>query len=167
MMLGALETQEDLDLLMERIRSECLGATDDFTEVYVQNGFWSGEPPYHFKMPTDVFLFLQRDNTVACKTIGNLTCEEDLAKLVQETREEIENGPKVKESIIVKRSLPPNVEKKMCGHVCTMSSLKEGCCSCLDKREILDENSYPLYVDGIGWENAGSRGCGYCPYCQY
>lgn len=59
-------------------------------------------------------------------------------------------------------------ETKLCGHVCTISSLKEGCCGCADLRPQLDDGQgYPLYIDGEGWRDTASRGAGYCPVCRY
>ena len=134
----------------------------------MQNGFWSGEAPYHFKVPSDVFTYLAKDDDIATKTLGLLTNEEELLSLIENTRDEVKNGPKEKEKVQLERSLPLNVEMKSCGHVCTMSSLKDGCCACLDTRPLLSEDEkYPLHVDGIGWQNIGTRGCHYCAYCMY
>lgn len=59
-------------------------------------------------------------------------------------------------------------ETKLCGHVCTISSLKDGCCGCADLRPVLEDGQgYPLYVDGEGWRDTASRGAGYCPVCRY
>jgi len=59
-------------------------------------------------------------------------------------------------------------ETKLCGHLCTTSCLKEGCCACLDLRPVrADAMSYPSYSDGEGWADTASRGAGYCPYCAY
>ena len=171
MAVGSIETQDDLDRLMENVvyndpRYQNLEDLD-VTDVYVQNGFWSGEAPYHFKVPSDVFMYLSRDEDVAAKTLGLLTNKEDLLSLVEKTRDEIKNGPKAKEKVPLARSLPMNVEMKTCGHVCTMSSLKDGCCACLDTRPHSDDGKYLLHVDGIGWQNIGTRGCHYCAYCMY
>ena len=171
MAIGSLETQEDLDRLMENVvhndpRYQNLEGLE-VTDVYVQNGFWSGEAPYHFKVPMDVFTYLAKDQDVASKTLGLLTTEEELHALVETTRFEIKNGPKVKEKVQLERSLPLNVEMKKCKHMCTMSSLKEGCCACLDTRPLAEEGMYPLHVDGTGWMNVGTRGCHYCAYCMY
>ena len=171
MAVGSLETQDDLDRLMENIvhcnpKYQNLEGLD-VTDVYVQNGFWSGEAPYHFKVPSDVFTYLARDDDVAARTIGVLTNDEDLSSLIENTRDEIKNGPKIKTKVQLERSLPLNVEMKNCGHVCTMSSLKDGCCSCLDTRPHTEDEKYLIFVDGIGWQSTGSRGCHYCAYCMY
>ena len=57
-------------------------------------------------------------------------------------------------------------ETKACGHLCTTSSLKEGCCACLDQRPLREGNSYPQYVDGVGWKDDAGRDDGYCPFCR-
>jgi len=36
----------------------------------------------------------------------------------------------------------------------------------MDLREILSEDIYPVYIDGVGWANVGSRNDGYCPICN-
>ena len=55
-----------------------------------------------------------------------------------------------------------NGNLKSCGHVCTLSIDK--CCSCLDLRPM--QELYPVYVDGIGWQEIGHRKDGYCPVCK-
>ena len=40
-----------------------------------------------------------------------------------------------------------------------------GCCACEDIRPVLEEDAYPMYMDGIGWTNKASRRAGYCPFC--
>ncbi len=54
---------------------------------------------------------------------------------------------------------------KSCGHTCFPSSLPR-CCACMDRRPIRKENTYPVYVDGQGWQEIGSRDAGYCPQCR-
>jgi hypothetical protein len=54
---------------------------------------------------------------------------------------------------------------KSCGHTCFPSSLP-GCCACMDQRPLRPENTYPVYVDGQGWQDIGSRDSGYCPTCR-
>lgn len=54
---------------------------------------------------------------------------------------------------------------KACGHVCTPSSL-HSCCACTDRRPVQEDNTYPVYVDGRGWRETGSRSQGYCPLCK-
>ncbi len=65
------------------------------------------------------------------------------------------------------RSRPLNIEVKLCGHECTISSLKETCCKCGDKRPLQVENTYISYIDGKGYTNSCSRNAGYCPVCVY
>ena len=57
-------------------------------------------------------------------------------------------------------------EIKICGHSCTTSSLKEGCCACLDLRPLREGNCYPRYQDGVGWSDDAPRNDGYCHYCR-
>jgi len=59
-----------------------------------------------------------------------------------------------------------NTETKGCGHLCTTSSLKEGCCACLDLRPVREGSTYPAYIDGEGWRDNAARDDGYCPYCR-
>ena len=40
-----------------------------------------------------------------------------------------------------------------------------GCCACEDLRPVMEEGTYPMYIDGTGWVNQAMRGAGYCPYC--
>jgi hypothetical protein len=55
---------------------------------------------------------------------------------------------------------------KSCGHFCSPSSL-DRCCACMDQRPVLDDpHSYPVYVDGVGWQDIGHRSAGYCPNCK-
>jgi len=127
MMLGRLNDKEDLDALVEKIClekpvvSELYGYTDIWVGV---GGNWSGLPSMHFKVPTDVFeCLVEKGNTE--KTIGRLVTDDDLTKLIEQTRYEISHGPVESGSIIV-RSKPTNTEVKGCGHTCTTSSLKSG-----------------------------------------
>lgn len=127
MMLGRLNDKEDLDALVEKIClekpvvSELYGYTDIWVGV---GGNWSGLPSMHFKVPTDVFEYLvEKGNTE--KTIGRLVTDDDLTKLIEQTRFEIAHGPVESGSTIV-RSKPTNTEVKGCGHTCTTSSLKSG-----------------------------------------
>lgn len=62
---------------------------------------------------------------------------------------------------------PMNVEIKTCGHECTASSVKDGCCKCCDKRPIQPEGTYPQYKDGEGWTDDANRNFGYCPFCSF
>jgi len=56
-------------------------------------------------------------------------------------------------------------EKKKCGHYCYPSTTLN-CCACMDLREVLSGDIYPVYIDGRGWANEGSRNDGYCPICN-
>lgn len=54
---------------------------------------------------------------------------------------------------------------KQCGHHCFPSTTPQ-CCHCSDLRPHLEGNTYPVYVDGHGWSDTGSRDDGYCPVCN-
>eukprot|EP01036_Dinobryon_divergens_P026002 gene26002-34603_t len=54
---------------------------------------------------------------------------------------------------------------KSCGHSCSFSSLNK-CCACMDLRPVIEEGTYPVYVDGSGWTNRDRRSSGYCPVCK-
>ena len=56
-------------------------------------------------------------------------------------------------------------ELKKCGHFCYPSTTPD-CCSCMDLRPQLDGDLYPIYVDGKGWSDEGTRNHGYCPVCN-
>ena len=60
-------------------------------------------------------------------------------------------------------TLPTQV--KWCGHDCYPSSTKY-CCSCSDQRPMRTGNTYPNYIDGVGWVDNASRDDGYCPICN-
>ena len=69
-------------------------------------------------------------------------------------------------SSCVEATRPPlSRETKQCGHLCWPSSTPK-CCSCMDERAVLEGNSYPSYIDGLGWADAGARDDGYCPVCN-
>jgi hypothetical protein len=55
-------------------------------------------------------------------------------------------------------------ETKRCGHFCYPSTT-EKCCPCMDLRPMLEGHCYPIYQDGVGWVNTGTRDEGYCPIC--
>jgi hypothetical protein len=57
------------------------------------------------------------------------------------------------------------VQEKSCGHTCSPSTLTH-CCACMDRRPIEFGNTYPIYIDGLGWSNIGPRNAGYCPACK-
>ncbi len=129
----------------------------------ILQGNWSGSASSCFKIPSDVFRYLQHND--ADTRINNLTNESDLLKLVENVRYEIANGssPHVDEHVI---RIAIN-ELKICGHLCTTSSVKDGCCRCADSRPHREEGTYPMYIDGEGWADKASRGAGYCPVCRY
>jgi len=182
LLIGQLNSKHDLELLVELTRKELQQGFRDiheeYTNVYVSHdGNWAGLPPRHYRIPIDVFQYLQVDNRA--KAIGRVTNEADLDILVKITREEIEEGNRCdgiergsckrcgKRRILSNDVLCNvcsafsymNTETKLCGHTCTISSVKDGCCACLDLREILQDNTYPLYVDGQGWVSSNSIGC--------
>ncbi len=127
MMLGRLNDKEDLDALMEKISEDKIQVNETYgcTDIWVGvGGNWSGLPSMHFKIPSDVFEYLQqRGNTL--KTISRLTTEEELIILITQMRNEMESGVVAQSEVLV-RSQPKNTELKECGHVCTTSSLKQG-----------------------------------------
>lgn len=167
MMIGGLDCQEDLDLLVENIaKDEKRFGDDEYTDIYVQNsGSWSGVASVRFSIPADVFNHIQLKPDVD-KILGRLHNNFDLEKLIEKSRYEIING--VSDAVVeLVRSRPLNVEEKKCGHVCTRSSVKDGCCGCMDRRPINESGVYPMYIDGQGWTNMASRGAGYCPQCSY
>ena len=53
---------------------------------------------------------------------------------------------------------------KGCGHRCCLTL--ERCCACMDRRPARSGNTYPVYVDGQGWVEGGSRREHYCPLCK-
>ena len=56
-------------------------------------------------------------------------------------------------------------QEKDCGHFCVPSSTSL-CCTCSDLRPVQSENTYPCYIDGIGWQNTASRNSYYCHVCN-
>lgn len=56
-------------------------------------------------------------------------------------------------------------QRKTCGHDCFPSTTAH-CCACSDLRPHRQGHSYPVYVDGEGWRDCGSRDDGYCPVCN-
>lgn len=167
----------------------------EYTNVYIaHDGNWAGLPPLLFNIPEDVFETLVKNGCSASQTIGSLTCEADLLALISATRknhvkQENNDGMSIcylcgKCAISSYRDGTPicdhcfeirtgagvlarsNTEVKACGHRCTTSSLKNGCCSCLDARPIREGDTYPMYCDGRGWIDSASRDEGYCPYCR-
>ena len=174
LLIGQLNTKNDLELLMESTRREMQQGLRDIheecTNVYVSHdGNWAGLPPRQYRIPLDVFQYLQVDNRA--KAIGRITSEADVETLVKQIREEIEEESRCdgidrgrckrcgKRRILSDDALCSvcttfsymNTETKLCGHTCTISSMKDGCCVCLDLREVLQDNTYPLYIDGQGW----------------
>jgi hypothetical protein len=97
----------------------------------------------------DVFEFLNNTNQSTAKTIGRLENQSDLQILIEKTRYEMINGIIETREIIYTK--PKNGELKDCGHMCTISCLKKGCCQCFDGRALREEGTYPTYVDGKGF----------------
>jgi hypothetical protein len=56
-------------------------------------------------------------------------------------------------------------QRKQCGHDCFPSTTLHRC-PCSDLRPHRVGNTYPVYVDGVGWCDTGSRDEGYCPVCN-
>lgn len=171
MLVGALSTTEDLQRVVEQGRAEGLAADEEYTSVYVaQDGSWSGSPSNLFVIPSDVFCYLQNQHHPRDpnneRTIGRLETPADLESLVERVRNEMLNGIVMfAEREILPRSRPLNVEEKLCGHCCTVSSVKTGCCACLDARPVQEEGTYPAYLDGRGWVDDAKRDAMYCPLC--
>ena len=65
---------------------------------------------------------------------------------------------------VAARSGVPMV-RKSCNHFCSFSSLNK-CCGCMDLRPVVEDGTYPVYMDGTGWVNCGRRSAGYCPVCK-
>jgi hypothetical protein len=164
MLMGALETQEDLEALVEKIGNGTQYADDYYTDIWVgQGGNWSGLPSVLYRIPEDVFEYLQQGDTR--RTIGGLESAYCLEQLVAKTREEMFTGV-VAEQEVITRSRPTNSELKICGHNCTRSSIKERCCKCSDRRSCREEGTYPMYIDGTGWVDEAMRSAGYCHICN-
>ena len=129
MMLGRLNDREDLDALMDKICEDKIQVNEQYgcTDIWVGvGGNWSGLPSMHYKIPSDVFGYLQEKGNTE-KTIGRLTTDDDdsLEKLITITRTEMETGVIIN-SEVVTRTQPKNTEMKECGHMCTTSSVKKG-----------------------------------------
>lgn len=56
-------------------------------------------------------------------------------------------------------------QHKQCGHLCFPSTTPH-CCPCSDIRPHRVGDTYPIYVDGFGWSDTGTRDHGYCPVCN-
>lgn len=164
MMMGSLCTREDLDALIEKLANDKVTYVhDEYTEIWVaMDGSWSGYPSVHFSIPVNVFQHLLGGDPQ--KTISRLTCQFDLERLIEKSLQEMETGVRMV-PIEVEYSRPTNTELKLCGHVCTISSVKDGCCKCADTRPMREEGTYPAYVDGEGWSDSATRDAGYCPFC--
>jgi hypothetical protein len=175
MLIGRLNTQEDLEILISQIAENKTDSTlpndnEEYTEVWISHGGnWSGSRSLHYQLPIEVFDFLQ-ETTDTSKTIGGLTSLEDLDDLIERTRVQM-SGKSIEISMDDKpstlKAMKGTTEIKHCGHTCSTSSVKETCCSCSDRRPIRTDGMYPLYIDGVGWANKSSRGAGYCPMCKY
>lgn len=57
------------------------------------------------------------------------------------------------------------LQKKSCGHVCTVSNYQQ-CCACLDSRPVRDTNVYVAFIDGVGWVENAPRRAIYCAICR-
>jgi hypothetical protein len=55
--------------------------------------------------------------------------------------------------------------RKRCGHHCGFSALNM-CCCCMDRRPIIPEGTYPMFVEGIGFTFSAMRNAGYCLVCK-
>jgi len=55
--------------------------------------------------------------------------------------------------------------KAECGHICSINSLTK-CCFCSDLRPRPSSGLYPVYVDGAGWVDRGTRSENYCSHCR-
>jgi hypothetical protein len=210
MMLGNLETKEDLSQLVYEARNEVENgqrkAYDEdknkWTEIWAApNGIWSGNPSINLQIPTPIFDYLLIQDS---QKLGWLSSKDDVKEMVSKIEREMLEEKATKNidkqacylcgkirilsmcSVEGKKCIDNvcksciqyindstinyrvRTEIKQCGHICTISSLKQGCCSCLDQRSVhVDINSYPLYVDGHGWMDNASRGNSYCPFCKY
>ena len=168
MLIGRLNTTDDLQLLVEKASNDkIIYADSECTDVYVNQGNWSGSPSIRFEIPPDVFMFLQHARNNTENLIGNLSTQESLINLIEKVRFEIINGIPLATSTTVVSSRLPNNELKICTHMCTTSSVKDECCVCADRRPFREDGTYPMYVDGEGWADKASRGAGYCPICRY
>ena len=85
---------------------------------------WSGASSIQYEIPGDVFAYLLSTDTQ--NTIGEITCPEDLKRLIDESKK----GALLKRSKYTAsdKDFPPMTEMKGCGHLCTASSIKEACC---------------------------------------
>ena len=137
MMIGALEDENDLQNLVDKIDQNIV--YDEYIDVYIgADKNWSGVDSVLFQIPLDVFEYLNYNSKQSTdKTIGRLENQADLNILIEKTRDEMINGVIVTPEIVF--SKPKNGEMKDCGHMCTISCLKTGCCSCLDVREVREE----------------------------
>lgn len=111
MLLGALETKEDLENLVDQVSNSGKQYIDsDYTDVYVgPEGQWTGVEWMHFKVPLDVFTYLiERKDTD--KTIGRIDSTETLNSLIERSREEIRTGNIIVDTYNMERSKPKNIE---------------------------------------------------------
>lgn len=100
MTVGRLNTCEDLLALAQ----ESAGSdSTEWTDIYVAyDGNWSGSPPLHLLIPVDVFDFLLKDEKNTARTIGSLTSEIDVSRLVDATRQEMETEAKQSGAALIK-----------------------------------------------------------------
>lgn len=164
MMIGALENEKDLQLLIEKVSKDNV-KYDEYTDVFVgADKNWSGTQSLLFQIPVDVFDYLQSKGNTE-KTIGRLETQDDLHALIERSRYEMNTGI-VEAPMIIPYTKPKNEEMKTCGHLCTISCVKDGCCVCLDSRPLRQEGTYPTYVDGEGYRDIAMRNDFYCPICK-
>lgn len=170
MLMGSLETIDDLEILLDQVRSQRLDDESEqlrsFTDVWVAGDTWSGSPSVFYEIPKDVFSALINSGTAIQDEIGKITCQLDLDNLIKFVRENGAASLKTSNSA-TEKCATINIESKLCGHECFVSSIKQGCCRCMDRRPLRDEGTYPQYIDGCGWIDNASRGSGYCPHCKY
>jgi len=164
MMIGALDNEYDLQMLIGKVSKDNV-KYEDYTDVYVgADKNWSGLPSVLYQIPSDVFDYLQKKGNTE-KTIGRLESQDDLHKLIELIRFEMKNGI-VEAPQIIPYTKPLNDEMKTCGHMCTISCIKDVCCKCSDIRPIREEGTYPSYVDGEGYRDCAMRNEFYCPICK-
>lgn len=123
MLMGRLNSPEDLEELIEQTLTD-QKAYKQFTDIWVSHGgSWSGAPSIQYEIPGDIFAYLLAKDMQ--NTIGELTCPEDLKRLIDESRK----GALFKRSKYTAsgKDFQPMVEMKGCGHLCTASSVKEVC----------------------------------------
>ena len=166
MMIGSLESKDDLEALADQMCTEEASSSRSksevsYTDIWVAGETWSGTPSSKYEVPSDVFEEILRGD--CAKIFEKISSKSDLDDLVYQVRQ---NGAPSQQTDTISRAAS-TTEVKRCGHVCFISSVKEGCCRCSDRRAMREEGTYPQYQDGVGWVDNASRGSGYCPHCKY